>query len=122
MGREVGAMTSESTGIQYELSRTYSGPPEALFHALTNPVILKRIWGVQDITVDARAGGQAVAMFVVGEQDWSFTITYTELALDAGRMRWVARFKNFPSKETRVTVLLKRDDSKTTLTLRMENF
>lgn len=110
------------TGIQYELSQTYSASPEKLYNALTNPVVLKRIWGVQEIDVDARVGGQAVATYVVEGQDWSFTITYTELSLDKGRLRWVARFKNFPSKETRVTVLLKPTDKGTLLTLRMENF
>ena len=97
-------MNPTDTGIEYELTRTYSASLETLFHALTNPMVLKRIWGVQDISVDARVGGQAVATYIAEGQDWSFTITYTELALEAGRMRWVARFKNFPSKGTRVTV------------------
>lgn len=115
-------MNPTDSGMEYELSRTYSVPPETLFNALTNPVVLKRIWGVQAIEVDARVGGQVVATYVVDGQDWSFTITYTELSLDNGRLRWVARFKSFPSKETRVTVLLARGDKRTVLTLRMENF
>jgi len=72
--------------------------------------------------VDARVGGRAVATFVVDGQDWSFTITYTELALEQGRLSWIARFKSFPSKETRVTVLLRPSGSGTALTLRMGNF
>ena len=115
-------MNPTDTGIAYELSRTYSASPEALFNALTNAAVLKRIWGVQAIDVDARVGGLAVATFVVDGQDWSFTITYLELSLDDGRLRWVARFKNFPSKETRVTVFLRPGDEGTVLTLRMENF
>jgi len=110
------------TGIAYELSRTYSASPEALFNALTNAAVLKRIWGVQEIDVDARVGGHAVATYIVEGQDWSFTITYTELALDEGKLGWVARFKNFPAKETRVSVRLKQTDKGTVLTLRMENF
>src|SRR5215475_4643745 len=115
-------MKSMDTGIAYELSRTYLASPEALFNALTNAAALKRIWGVQEIDVDARVGGYAVATYIVEGQDWSFTITYTELTLDDGRLAWVARFKNFPSKETRVSVLLKPGDEGTVLTLRMENF
>ena len=114
-------MNPTDTGIAYELSRTYSASPEALFNALTDGVVLKRIWGVQEISVDARVGGQAVATYVVDGQDWSFTITYTELAPVDGRLQWMTRFKNFPSKETRVTVLLKRGDKGTILTLRMGN-
>ena len=115
-------MNSPNSGIEYELSRAYSAPPDVLFNALTNAAVLKRIWGVQAIDVDARVGGQAVATFVVDGQDWSFTITYEELALDKGRLRWVARFKNFPSKETRVLVLLEQASQGTLLNLRMENF
>ena len=115
-------MNPTDTGIEYELSRTYSAAPETLFSALTNAVVLKQIWGVQEIDVDARVGGQAVATYVVGGQDWSFTITYTELAVASGRLGWVARFKSFPSKETRVSVLLTRVDNGTVLTLRMGNF
>jgi len=115
-------MNPTDSGIEYELSRTYSASPEALFKALTNAVVLKRIWGVQEINVDAHVGGQAVATYIVDGQDWSFTITYTELAPADGRLQWVTRFKSFPSKETRVTVLLKQDDAGTVLTLRMGNF
>ena len=72
--------------------------------------------------MDARVGGQAVAIYIVEGQDWSFTITYTELRRDDGRLGWVVRFKNFPSKETSVSVRLTQADKGTVLTLRMENF
>ena len=74
-------MNQPDTGIDYELSRTYSASPAAIFSALTNAAVLKRIWGVQEINVDARVGGQAVATYLVEGQDWSFTITYTEPAV-----------------------------------------
>ena len=115
-------MSPIDSGISYELSRTFSAAPEALFDALTSAIVLKRIWGVQEIDVDARAGGRAIAIYLADGQDWSFTITYTELARDKGRLRWVARFKSFPSKETRVSVQLTRVNGGTALTLRMENF
>jgi len=114
-------MNPTDSGIAYELSRTYPVSQEALFNALTSSEALKRIWGVQEITVDARAGGNAIATYIVGSQDWSFTITYTEVAPNE-RLKWVTRFKSFPTKETRVTVLLKRADEGTELTLQMENF
>lgn len=115
-------MSPTDSSISYELSSTFSASPEALFDALTSAMVLKRIWGVQDIDVDARVGGQASAIYVVDGQDWSFKITYTELARDQGRLRWIARFKSFPSKETRVFVQLTRVSGETALTLRMENF
>src|SRR5262245_31292641 len=115
-------MSPTDCNISYELSRTFSASPEALFDALTSAVVLKRIWGVQRIDVDARVGGRAVATYVVGDQDWSFTIVYTELARAEGSLRWVARFKSFPSKETRVFMQLARVHGGTTLILRMENF
>ena len=115
-------MNPTDSGIAYELSRTYSASSEALFNALTSSDVLKRIWGVQSIDVDARVGGQALATFVVDGQDWSFTSTYTELSLNNGRLQWVVRFRKFPSKETRVTVQLTRVGEGTVLNLRMENF
>ena len=99
-------MSPTDTGIGYELSRTFSASPEALFDALTSAMVLKRIWGVQELDVDARVGGRAIAIYVVDGQDWSFTLTYAELARDKGWLGWVARFKSFPSKETRVSVQL----------------
>ncbi len=115
-------MTPTDSGISYELSRTFSASPDALFDALISAAVLKRIWGVQEIDVDARVGGGAVAVYVADGQDWSFTLTYSELARDKGRLSWLARFKSFPSKETRVSVRLAPVNGGTALTLRMENF
>src|SRR5262245_22321528 len=115
-------MNRPDSGIEYELSRTFPVSPEVLFDALTNAEVLRRIWGVQKIDVDARVGGHAAATFLADGVDWSFTITYTELARDAGRLRWVARFRSFQSRETRGTMLLRRADQGTVLTLRMQNF
>jgi hypothetical protein len=44
------------------------------------------------------------------------------LARDKGKLRWVARFKSFPTKEISVAVQLVRIAGGTELTLRMENF
>jgi uncharacterized protein YndB with AHSA1/START domain len=60
---EVGTMRPTDSGISYELSRTFLASPEALFDALTSAKVLKRTWGVQEIDVDARVGGRAVATY-----------------------------------------------------------
>ena len=69
------AMNAIDSGIGYELSVTYPVSAERLFQALTNAAVLKDIWRVQQIEVDARVGGQTTAVFMTDGQDWSFTIT-----------------------------------------------
>ena len=105
----------------YELSRTYHVSQEQLFNALTNSTVLQKIWGVQQITVDARVGGRTKAVYVEGGQDWSFTITYTEIVPNE-KLNWITHFKSFPTKETRVAVLFKEAGKGTELIVRMENF
>jgi uncharacterized protein YndB with AHSA1/START domain len=107
--------------LAYELSATYPVPRERVFKALTDAAVLKQIWGVQQITVDARVGGTTRAAFVDGDQDWSFTLTYTEVVPNQS-LKWLVHFKSFPTKETRVTVLLEEAVPGTQLTIRMENF
>ena len=105
----------------YELSQTYPVSEERLFSALTDSTVLKKIWGVQQITVDARVGGRADAVYIEGGQDWSFTITYTEVVPNK-KLNWITHFKSFPTKETRVTVLFNKADKGAELIVRMENF
>lgn len=114
-------MNSTDSTLAYELSEIYPVSRERLFQALTDGAVLKRIWGVQQIAVDARVGGQTSAVYVDGGQDWSFTITYSEVVPNRS-LKWITHFKNFPSKETRVTVLLEDAATGTELTVRMENF
>ena len=114
-------MNQADSKTAYELSQTYPVSQERLFGALTDPTVLKTIWGVQQITVDARVGGRAHAVYIEGGQDWSFTITYTEV-LPNRKLNWITHFKSFPTKETRVTVLFKEADKGTELIVRMANF
>lgn len=114
-------MNTTAGTLAYELSETYPVSRERLFDALTDGRVLKRIWGVQHITVDARVGGTTSAEYIVGGQDWSFTITYTEVVPNQ-TLRWITRFRGFPEKETRVTVELGETDKRATLNIRMENF
>ena len=109
------------SGIGYELSETYPVSRERLFDALTDAATLKKIWGVQEITVDARVGGHAKAVFVTGGQDWSFTITYTDIVPNQS-LRWMTHFNAFPTKETRVTATLDEVERGTELIIRMGNF
>ena len=114
-------MSATPKTFGYELKRVYPVSPEKLFTALTDGMVLKRIWGVQQISVDARVGGKATAVFIDSGQDWSFTITYGEVVPNR-RLTWVTHFHSFPAKETRVTVLFDDAATGTELTVRMENF
>ena len=114
-------MNQTNSDAAYELSKTYPVSQETLFNALTDSTVLQKIWGVQQITVDARVGGRTNAVYVEGGQDWSFTITYTEVVPNE-QLKWITHFKSFPTKETRVTVLFKEADKGTELIVRMENF
>src|SRR5436190_24359051 len=98
-------MTAIDSGIGYELSETYPVPAERLFQALTDAAVLKRIWGVQQIEVDARVGGQTRAVFLADGQDWSFTITYSDIVPNR-RLQRTTHFNAVPTKATRVTVTI----------------
>ena len=115
-------MSSTGSSIGYELSRTFAASPEALFDALTSAKVLKRIWSVQEIEVDARVGGKTSAIYVLDGQDWSFTISYSDLARNLGRLAWTVQFKSSPSKEIRVVVQLTRVNGGTAMRLGMDNF
>jgi len=114
-------MNALDSGIGYELSETYPVSAERLFQALTDAAVLKDIWRVQQIEVDARVGGQTTAVFMTGGQDWSFTVTYSEIVPNQ-RLEWTTRFKAFPAKATRVVVTIDEAERGSTLVIRMGNF
>ena len=93
-------MNQIESKMGYEVSKTYPVSQERLFRALIDPTVLRKIWGVQQIVVDARVGGRTNTVYVEGGQDWSFTITYTEVVRNA-KLKWITHFKSFPTKETR---------------------
>jgi uncharacterized protein YndB with AHSA1/START domain len=109
------------SGIGYELSETYPVSSERLFQALTDAAVLKQVWGVQRIEVDARVGGRTTAIFLADGQDWSFTITYSAVVPNQ-RLEWTTQFKAFPTKATRVTVTIEEVERGSTLVIRMGNF
>jgi uncharacterized protein YndB with AHSA1/START domain len=114
-------MSAIDSGIGYELSEAFPVSRERLFNALIDPSVLKSIWGVQEITVDPRVGGKANAVFIAEGQDWSFTLTYLEVVAPE-KLRWVAHFKSFPSKETRVVIRIAEEERGARLTITMGNF
>jgi uncharacterized protein YndB with AHSA1/START domain len=114
-------MNSTDSGIGYELTETYSVTSERLFQALTDAAILKEIWGVQQIDVDARVGGRTTAVFMADGQDWSFTITYGVIVPNQ-RLEWTTHFKAFPTKATRVVVTIDEVERGSRLVIRMGNF
>jgi uncharacterized protein YndB with AHSA1/START domain len=109
------------TDTSYELTRFFQASIEKLFKAFINESVLKKIWGVSEITIDARPGGKANAKLEINGQDWNFVITYREVQ-PYERLKWAVHFEKFPSKETRVTLLFKKTGSGTEFTLRQENF
>ncbi|MGH8014636.1 MAG: SRPBCC family protein [Candidatus Zixiibacteriota bacterium] len=114
-------MNPIDTNSAYELARVFPVTPEILYNSIIDSTILKQIWGVQSISVDARPEGKARAVYRIGEQNWDFTITYKEVA-PYEKLRWIVNFDNYPTKETRVAILFNRISTGTELRLRMENF
>jgi uncharacterized protein YndB with AHSA1/START domain len=114
-------MNTLDNNTAYEISKVFPATQEQLFNAFTDGATLKKIWGVQSINVDPRVGGITNARYVVGKQNWSFTITYLEIVSNQ-KLRWITHFESFPSKETRVTLLFKKADRGVELVVRMENF
>ena len=114
-------MNESITKNAYSISKSFSISPERLFSALTDSAVLKKIWGVQRIYVDARVGGKSEAVYIEGNTDWSFTIIYKEVIKNE-KLKWVTHFKSFPEKETQVTMLFNKADHGSELIINMSNF
>ena len=114
-------MRQEIECNSYELSRVFAVTPGKLFSCFLDESTLKTIWGVSQITIDARAEGRARAQLTINDENWDFTITYKEV-VPGQTLRWVVHFDRLPSKEIRVTLRFKEIAAGTELTLRMENF
>jgi uncharacterized protein YndB with AHSA1/START domain len=105
----------------YELSRVFPVAPGTLFSQFLDETTLKTIWGVSQITIDARPEGQARARLTINDENWDFTITYKEV-VPGQTLRWIVHFDRLPSKEIKVTLRFKEIAAGTELILRMENF
>ena len=98
-------MNTAATDTVYELTRFFSVPQEKLYKAFIKEEILKKIWGVSSITIDACPGGTANARLEINGQNWNFVITYREM-IPNKKLTWIVHFEKFPSKETRVNLFL----------------
>ena len=114
-------MSKPDDKTSYELTKIFSASPEKVFNAFVDESILKKIWGVSEIKIDARAGGTARALLQIGADNWNFTLTYKEV-IPNEKLRWIVHFDRFPAKETRATLLFRKVETGTELTLRQENF
>jgi hypothetical protein len=115
------AMDIIDTNTAYELSKVFPVTQDKLFNAFLSETTLKKIWGVSSISIDARTGGKARAKLQIGNENWDFTITYTEVVLNE-KLRWIVRFDRFSNKEIRVTLWFRNTPGGTELTVRQENF
>ena len=105
----------------YEISKVFLATEEELFNAFISEPLLKKIWGVSSITIDARPNGQARAKLAFANENWDFTIIYKEVVPNE-KLSWIVHFDRFPSKETWVTLLFKKTTNGTELIFRQENF
>jgi uncharacterized protein YndB with AHSA1/START domain len=105
----------------YEISKEFKAAPEIVFRSFIDEETLKKIRGVSAIKIDARPEGKARAKLQIGNENWDFTITYKEVVPNE-KLRWIAHFDRFPSKETRTTLLLTKVPEGTRLIFRQENF
>ena len=104
----------------FEISKVFPLAPEKLFRAFLDEEILKKIWGVSSISIDARPEGKAHAIFGIDGENWNFTVTYKEI-IPNEKIRWVVHFERFPEKEPRVTLSFKSLPSGCEFHVRMEN-
>ena len=105
----------------YELQHAFPVAKATLFNAFISAATLKSIWGVSSITVDAKPGGRTRAKFMIGNQNWDFTIIYQEL-VPGEKLRWLVHFDQFPTKETQATLSFRPAPGGSQVTVRMENF
>ena len=60
----------------YELSHAYPVSQATLFDAFLNAAVLKDIWGVSSITVDATPGGLSRAKLTVDGVNWGRYVSH----------------------------------------------
>ena len=107
--------------IGYEISRNFGVSRQKLFNAFIDGETLTKIWGVSEISVDAKPGGQTHAKLQYGAENWDFTITYREVVV-CEKLKWVVQFKRFPQKEILVTLHFHDTESGSKLIFAQENF
>jgi len=114
-------MDSIDSNTSYELKKTFTVTPDKIFNAFIDESILKKIWGVSDIVIDARPEGKAHAKLMFDNENRDLTITYKEV-VPGEKLRWIVSFDRSPEKEIRVTLMFKKIPGETEFTLRQKNF
>ena len=90
--------------LNFVLEKNFAVSSDVLFQAFLDEAVLTEIWGVQSLTIKSRkVGGQAIARYMVGPDDWSFTLTYTELKPNES-LGWAVQFSGFPDKEIKASL------------------
>ncbi|GEM_PF-4145230 len=105
----------------YEISKYFKCSPENLFHAFTDKATLKKIWGLSEITMDARKGGKAEAKLQIGNENWDYTLTYTDF-VPHEKLSWEVRFERMPDKVIKAKCSFTKQETGTLLKMRQWNF
>jgi uncharacterized protein YndB with AHSA1/START domain len=110
-----------------ELVRRIAAPPAAVFAAWTEPEKLAQWFGpngaeVVSAEIDARAGGRFHVVFRTPDgESHDVSGTYREF-IAASRLVFTWQWITMPERRSLVTVLLEKEGTGTSLTLRHEQF
>jgi uncharacterized protein YndB with AHSA1/START domain len=114
-------MKSKITGdTSYELSEIFPVEKERVFKSFMDAEVLKKIWFIEDIVIDARVGGKSRAKAEYQGENRDFILTYKEIVPNE-KLRWVINFLHVQKNETRNTVSFKSVPGGTQVTLCSEN-
>ena len=114
-------MTSDNLKLGYELVRYYPVSPATLFDAFLSENILKQLWGVRSIQINAEVGKESAARMQTGDEYWDFRLKY-ETIDPARKLQWLVYFDRFPDKEFQVSLDFKPVDDGVELTVCQQNF
>ena len=105
----------------YEITKSFLEPVDKVYSSFIDSAMLKRIWNLSSITVDARPEGKTMAVMTINNEDWSFNLTYQEVVKNE-KLRWITRFDNISDKEIMTTIWFQKTKTGTNIILRQENF
>jgi uncharacterized protein YndB with AHSA1/START domain len=109
------------TNTAYEITKSFLEPVDKVYSSFIDSAMLKRIWNLSSITVDARPEEKTLAVMTVNNVDWSFNMTYKEVVTNE-KLRWLTRFDNISDKEIMTTIWFQKTKTGTNIILRQENF
>ena len=119
---------------EVEFERTYDSPIETVWQAWTDPVILKKWWGPNDViipecTVDLRVGGKVYIVMEAGEamgpykgtrwpMDGTYTVVENNAKLAYSAKAWTEGQEDTTTIEHVTELSLTEEDGKTKLKLK----